>query len=401
MAAHQGVRVRGRARPKPPIAGRARAHGAASRACPSRTFWAKSMVACRPCTLRTDENDHADLRTRATADDAGLAKRIGGRLKESRLRAGLTQQQLAGERYTKAYVSALENGLVRPSMAALTFFAERLRVPASGLIGDEAPTWSRLEADLHLAVRSLGRRARRVHLADRRCTTEPARRAEVLERSRGSRGPPEPRRGSGHGRCRGGRACSSPQDRGVDAALATYWLANGQFEQDNLAEARALLRSILDRVRAGLRVAPDFEFRVLMALSSVEAARRPARARIRVSPGGQGRRRRPRRPPPRDLLPRSRPQLPRDRRHRGGNPGRPREPRAVPGERRRDGDRGDREQPRARVPRGRQPAARGRVHGRGAPALRAHGRPPLACPRRGHRRRWSRCARVEPRQRSR
>ena len=37
-------------------------------------------------------------------------------------------------------------------MAALTFFAERLRVTASRLIGDEAPTWSRLEADLHLAA---------------------------------------------------------------------------------------------------------------------------------------------------------------------------------------------------------------------------------------------------------
>jgi tetratricopeptide (TPR) repeat protein len=59
--------------------------------------------------------------------------------------------------------------------------------------------------------------------------------------------------------------------RATDEALATYWLANGQYEQDNLSEARGLLRGLLDKVRAGLRVAPDFEFRVLMALSTVES----------------------------------------------------------------------------------------------------------------------------------
>jgi tetratricopeptide (TPR) repeat protein len=203
------------------------------------------------------------------ADDAGLAKRIGGRLKESRLRAGLTQQQLAGERYTKAYVSALENGLVRPSMAALTFFAERLKVPASRLIGDEAPAWSRLEADLHLAAgRWVDALDAYTSLLD--AATEPARRAEILcgraeaaaRLNRGAEAVADA--------VEAARLFESG-DRPVDAALATYWLANGQFEQDNLAEARALLRSILDRVRAGLRVAPDFEFRVLMALSSVEA----------------------------------------------------------------------------------------------------------------------------------
>ena len=208
-------------------------------------------------------------RTPATADDAGLAKRIGGRLKEARLRAGLTQQQLAGERYTKAYVSALENGLVRPSMAALTFFSERLRVPASRLIGDEVPVWSRLEADLHLAA---GRwvEAHDAYTSLLDGTTAPARRAEVL----GGRAEAAARLNRGAEAVMDAAEAArlfEAADRPVDAALATYWLANGQFEQDNLAEARSLLRSILDHVRAGLRVAPDFEFRVLMALSSVEA----------------------------------------------------------------------------------------------------------------------------------
>jgi len=202
-------------------------------------------------------------------DDGTLAKRIGVRLRELRLRAGLTQQQLAADRYTKAYVSALENGLVRPSMAALTYFSERLNIPASRLIGDEAPAWSRLEADLHLAA---GRwtDARDAYTALLETTPETARRAELLA-------------GRAEAAARLNQAAQAVADaseaariftaenRPVDAALATYWNANGQYEQDNLDEARALLRSILERVRAGLRVAPDFEFRVLTALSTVES----------------------------------------------------------------------------------------------------------------------------------
>src|SRR3990172_3286379 len=91
-------------------------------------------------------------RPRPVTDDGALAKSIGSRLKSGRLRAGLTQQQLAGDRYTKAYVSALENGLVRPSMAALNFFASQLGMPPSRLISDEAPAWHRVEADVHLAA---------------------------------------------------------------------------------------------------------------------------------------------------------------------------------------------------------------------------------------------------------
>ena len=60
------------------------------------------------------------------AEDRDLAEQIGVRLRAARLRAGLTQREVAEGRYTKAYVSALENGLIKPSMAALRFLAERL-----------------------------------------------------------------------------------------------------------------------------------------------------------------------------------------------------------------------------------------------------------------------------------
>ena len=78
--------------------------------------------------------------TRATTDqDRALAQHIGQRIREARHRAGLTQQQLAGDRYTKAYVSALENGLIKPSMAALRFLAVRLGTTASDLLAAASP----------------------------------------------------------------------------------------------------------------------------------------------------------------------------------------------------------------------------------------------------------------------
>ena len=62
-------------------------------------------------------------------DNSHVARRVGERIRQARTRVGLTQAQLAKGRYTAAYISALERGLAKPSMAALTFLSERL--PAS------------------------------------------------------------------------------------------------------------------------------------------------------------------------------------------------------------------------------------------------------------------------------
>src|SRR6267142_8201 len=91
-------------------------------------------------------------RRRVVVDDRPLAHAIGQRLREARLAAGLTQQQLAGERYTKAYISALENGIAKPSMAALNYLAPRLGHTASEILSDPSRAWARLEADLALAA---------------------------------------------------------------------------------------------------------------------------------------------------------------------------------------------------------------------------------------------------------
>src|ERR671914_2222997 len=84
-------------------------------------------------------------------DNSHVARRVGDRIHQARLRVNLTQRQLAQGRYTAAYISALERGLAKPSMAALTFLSERLGVSVPDLVAEERPTVGRLEADLLLA----------------------------------------------------------------------------------------------------------------------------------------------------------------------------------------------------------------------------------------------------------
>src|SRR5436305_10578359 len=60
------------------------------------------------------------------------------RVREARLAAGLTQAELAGDRFSKEYVSQVELGKTRPSPAALDWFAERLGVDRLSLAGESA-----------------------------------------------------------------------------------------------------------------------------------------------------------------------------------------------------------------------------------------------------------------------
>src|SRR4026207_763086 len=85
------------------------------------------------------------------AEDRDLAELIGVRLRAARLRAGLTQREVEEGRYTKADGSGLENGLIKPSMAALRFLAVRLGTTASDLLADADGRWTRMEAELRLA----------------------------------------------------------------------------------------------------------------------------------------------------------------------------------------------------------------------------------------------------------
>lgn len=203
-------------------------------------------------------------------DNSHVARRVGARVLQARTRAGLTQRQLAQGRYTAAYISALERGLAKPSMAALTFLSERLGVSVTDLVAEDRPAADRLEADLLLAAGKPQEALDRYDALLDTATADRRQRAELL-------------RGRAEALCRLGRgqealgpstesaelfdAMASP----ADAAWSRYWLAGAHYLQDNPAEARSILQQLLAAERAGLSVAPDFAFRLLTQLGNVEA----------------------------------------------------------------------------------------------------------------------------------
>jgi tetratricopeptide (TPR) repeat protein len=206
---------------------------------------------------------------RPTEHDAALARQIGARIREARRRAGLTQQQLAADRYTKAYVSALETGIARPSMVALSFLSERLGLPPSHFLDEQTPAWTRLEVDMQLASGEWQAAADgyQALLAD---NLDDQVRAEVL------RGQAEALVRLDHGReavAAGAEAARifASLGRVSEEALSRYWLAYGLYLSDAEADARSMLHGLLERVRAGLKVEPEFEMRLLMALAAVES----------------------------------------------------------------------------------------------------------------------------------
>jgi transcriptional regulator with XRE-family HTH domain len=206
---------------------------------------------------------------RAAEKDRELARRIGQRIREARRRAGLTQQQLAGERYTKAYVSALETGIARPSMVALSYLSERLGLPASHFIDEAHPAWTRLEVDMQLAAGEWQAAADGyTTLLDD--APDDTTRADLL------RGLAEASARLDHGKETIAAASEAARlyadaGRDADAALARYWLAYGLYQSDNEPDARSLLTALLEQVRSGLAVEPDFEMRLLTSLAAVES----------------------------------------------------------------------------------------------------------------------------------
>jgi transcriptional regulator with XRE-family HTH domain len=200
-------------------------------------------------------------------EDRDLAQQIGGKLKAARLRAGLTQQQVAAGRYTKAYVSALENGLIKPSMAALRFLAVRLGTTPSELLTDADERWARMDAELRLAA---GDWQSAVDRFQEQLDREP----QGLERARVLVGLAE-------GLCRLGRAgdairhASEADERFTRAGLrdearrARYWLAGAHHLSDSPQEAKLLFEQLLADDSEAAPLGADFRVRVLVALAAV------------------------------------------------------------------------------------------------------------------------------------
>jgi transcriptional regulator with XRE-family HTH domain/Tfp pilus assembly protein PilF len=63
----------------------------------------------------------------------GATPGLGARLRQLRVAAGLTQSELAGDRFSKEYLSQIERGKTRPTGETLAWIAERLGVDASYL----------------------------------------------------------------------------------------------------------------------------------------------------------------------------------------------------------------------------------------------------------------------------
>src|SRR5881398_1441378 len=59
--------------------------------------------------------------------------RLGERVRQLRVAAGLTQTDLAGERFSKEYVSQIERGKTRPTRETIDWLAVRLGVDAGFL----------------------------------------------------------------------------------------------------------------------------------------------------------------------------------------------------------------------------------------------------------------------------
>ncbi len=84
-----------------------------------------------------------------TARSVTPAASIGGRVRSLRTAAGLTQTALAGERFSKEYVSQIERGKTRPTEETVAWLAERLGVDTQFLVhGISADARTRLEAQL-------------------------------------------------------------------------------------------------------------------------------------------------------------------------------------------------------------------------------------------------------------
>jgi tetratricopeptide (TPR) repeat protein len=90
-----------------------------------------------------------DTTSRTTRRTSPEGVRLGERLRQLRVAAGLTQSELAGDRFSKEYVSQIERGKTRPTAGTIEWLADRLGVDAgflgSGVATDER---ARLEGAL-------------------------------------------------------------------------------------------------------------------------------------------------------------------------------------------------------------------------------------------------------------
>ena len=88
------------------------------------------------------------IETAATSGPAA-GSRLGDRVRSLRVAAGLTQAELAGDRFSKEYISQIERGKTRPTTATIVWLSERLAVdPAFINAGVSSDERAKVEAGL-------------------------------------------------------------------------------------------------------------------------------------------------------------------------------------------------------------------------------------------------------------
>jgi tetratricopeptide (TPR) repeat protein len=98
-------------------------------------------VAARPTGSRSQSASAQLASARLAGAAPSRAPRLGDRVRQLRVSAGLTQSGLAGDRFSKEYISQIERGKTRPTVETIEWLAVRLGVDgaylATGVSSDE------------------------------------------------------------------------------------------------------------------------------------------------------------------------------------------------------------------------------------------------------------------------
>lgn len=89
------------------------------------------------------------IETTATSPPAA-GSRLGERVRALRVSSGLTQTELAGERFSKEYISQIERGKTRPTASTIAWLADQLGVDAA-LLSSGVSTEARTKVEAMLA----------------------------------------------------------------------------------------------------------------------------------------------------------------------------------------------------------------------------------------------------------
>ena len=160
-------------------------------------------------------SDSTAIRQQQRAATAQAGLRLGERLRQLRVAAGMTQTELAGDRFSKEYVSQIERGKTRPTGETVHWLAQRLGVDAGFLAnGVSADERGRVDAALDPGGRSArGAPQRRGARGIRRHSRRRPRNGHAGARSAGTLRRGDRAHATGR-RARGGRAArprASPQ----------------------------------------------------------------------------------------------------------------------------------------------------------------------------------------------